>query len=202
VTSIFGRDNTVEGFMRIRIGITCLAVSLGLALGPGPARAQKAVYLARHAEKDGDALTATGKAQAARLASLLKDAGVSVAYRTQAERTGLTAAPLKALLAMQGSDLAVDHADLPDALLNEPDNTSAQDDYARSVLAKIRTDHPNDIVLIIGHTNTVPALIRALGYKSAITIAENEFDRLFLLIPRSDGDTRPPGFFQLRYFAN
>lgn len=188
--------------MCIGNAIVGLTVTIALTLGATTARAQKAVYLVRHAEKDGDALTATGKAQAARLASLLKESGVSVVYRTQAKRTEMTAAPLKALLASQGIVLVVEHADLPDALLQDAENLILLDDYARAIVARIRKDHRNDIVLIVGHSNTIPALIRALGHKPAVAIDEMDFDRLFQVIPRSDGDARPPGFFQLRHYAD
>src|SRR5215813_7591388 len=69
---------------------------------PAVRLAQKAVFVVRHAEKASDAnepsvpLSEAGTARAARLAALLKDAGVSAIYSTDAIRTRKTAEPLAA----------------------------------------------------------------------------------------------------------
>jgi len=38
--------------------------------------------------------------------------------------------------------------------------------------------------LLVGHTGTVPALLKALGHPVEIKIPETEFDNLFVLIPK------------------
>ncbi len=177
-----------------------LAVVFVLTFDPATARAQRAVYLVRHAEKDGDALTPTGKSQAIRLACLLRDSGVNVIYTSQFKRTAQTAEPLRVLFASMGFDLPVKKVAIPDALMVDPDNQALLDDYARDFLTKLRNEHPDEIVLIIGHDNTIPALIRGLGHKPAVTIHSNDFDRLFIVTPRVAGDPRPPGFFQIRHY--
>ena len=60
----------------------------------------------------------------------------------------------------------------------------------------LRTQHRNDIVLLVGHRETVPALLKALGHPVEIEISETEFDNLFVLTPKADG---PPTVLRLRY---
>jgi len=49
---------------------------------------------------------------------------------------------------------------------------------------------------VVGHSNSVPALLKGLGYSAEIKIPETEFDNLFVLIPANDG---PPKLLRLRY---
>jgi hypothetical protein len=51
-------------------------------------------------------------------------------------------------------------------------------------------------VLLVGHRETVPALLKALGHPVEIEISETEFDNLFVLTPKADG---PPTVLRLRY---
>jgi broad specificity phosphatase PhoE len=158
-------------------------------------------YLVRHAEKDGDTLTAKGRAQAEKLASLLKNAGITTIYMTQFERTRLTAAPLTALLEAQGLRIRAFSLDLPASLVDHPDDTDLITSYGRSVVITLRDQSPDEVVLIINHDATLPAILRALRHQPKLTIQAKEFDRLFQIIPRSAGDTRPPGFFELVHYA-
>src|SRR5262249_33247634 len=63
-------------------------------------------------------------------------------------------------------------------------------------VAFLRAEHREDIVLLVGHSNTVPALLKTLGYPVEIKIPETEFDNLFVLTPKVDG---PPIVMRLRY---
>jgi hypothetical protein len=38
-------------------------------------------------------------------------------------------------------------------------------------------------VLVVGHSNTVPDVINALGVAATITIADAEYDNLFVVLP-------------------
>jgi broad specificity phosphatase PhoE len=60
----------------------------------------------------------------------------------------------------------------------------------------LRGEHREDIVLLVGHTGTVSALLKALGHPVEIKIPETEFDTLFVLTPKTDG---PPTLLRLRY---
>ena len=145
-----------------------------------PARAQKAILLVRHAEKvdesDDPLLAAAGKARARALARHLRSAGVKAIYVTQYRRTGLTAAPLAAAAALKP---IVIHSDA-----------------TRELLDRIRKDHPADVVLVVGHSDTVPELLHLLGHPEPVTIGSTEYDNLFVAVPNQGG---PPTVLRLRY---
>ena len=61
-------------------------------------------------------------------------------------------------------------------------------------------NHSGEIVLIVGHDNTVPAVIKALNYPLPVTIGSTEFDRLFQAIPRKNGQS--PALLQIRHYAD
>ena len=56
-----------------------------------------------------------------------------------------------------------------------------------ALIAKVR-QHPNEVVLIVGHSNTLPAIIKALG-GPAVTI-NDEYDSLFVVVPASGAVSR------------
>jgi len=66
---------------------------------------------------------------------------------------------------------------------------------------KLKASNTDDIVLIVGHDVTVPAIIKAFGSMVPVMIETTEFDRLFLVVTRSDSDTRPPGLLQILHYA-
>lgn len=125
------------------------------------------VVLVRHAEKealpaDDPNLTATGKQRAkqlAHIASTLSIGGnrVKALFSTRFKRTKQTLEPLSA------------QTTLP---------VTAIDDVAALASAILAKD---GIVVVAGHTNTLPDLIRRLGGPAGITIDDNDFSRLFLL---------------------
>jgi len=110
-------------------------------------------------------LSAAGKARAQALAAMLKDAGVTAIYTTEFIRTKDTAAPLAQALKVTAEVIpARDQATL---------------------IAKIKA-HTSGAVLVVGHSNTVPAIIKALGGMD-VTLADSEYDSLFFVAP--DGTT-------------
>jgi probable phosphoglycerate mutase len=123
------------------------------------------IFVVRHAEKattggDDMDLSDAGRARAESLATLLKDAEISAIYTTEFKRTQQTAAPV-------AKALRIDPAVIP-----------AKDTAA--LLTKLRGATGN--VLIVGHGNTIPELIKALGIAAPINIAENEYDNLFVVL--------------------
>ena len=136
-----------------------LVIAAALA-GPfvRPAAAQEAIYVVRHAERVDDEklslLSPEGHARAARLAGMLRDAGITHVFVSEYERTAQTAAPLAERL---GLTPAVVRADDMGALLE-----------------RLRATGPKARVLVAGHSDTVPALLKALGCTEAITIAKAE----------------------------
>ncbi len=132
------------------------------------------VYLVRHAEKAAPEisedpkdphLTAAGQARARELARVLGEAGIDTLFSTPFHRTRETAAPLA-----EQSGLAVTI-------------TPIGEDYATALAERIRSDYAGRTILVVGHSNTTPDLIRALGITSADSLAleDNEYDDLFLV---------------------
>jgi broad specificity phosphatase PhoE len=147
----------------------------------------------RHAEKctEGDAkdpeLSATGKERTEELARTLARAGVTRLVASEYQRTQATLAPLSARL-----KLAVDvrpAADL-DALATE-----------------LVSAEPGSVIVVAGHSNTVPALAALLGVALPAVndtpqgpqLGDDEYDRLFVLyLPPNDAPVKP-SVVELRY---
>ena len=105
-------------------------------------------------------LSEAGRARAESLATVLKDAGISIIFATELKRTQQTASPLSKSL----------HLD-PVVI---PANDSA------TLIARLRSTPAN--ALVVGHGNTIPDLIKKLGITEPINIAENDYDNLFVVV--------------------
>jgi broad specificity phosphatase PhoE len=138
-----------------------------------PADAQNQVFLVRHAERadtvnggpammgNDPSVSDAGRARAAGLAAALKDAGITAIFVTEYKRTQETAAPIAKALGLTPVVVkANDRADLVSRIRNAKGH-----------------------VLVVGHSNTVPDVINALGVAATITIADTEYDNLFVVLP-------------------
>ena len=169
--------------MRLRLAVSLIAV-----LAAREAAAQRAIILVRHAEKATDAneagvpLSAAGRKRAERLARMLAAVGVTAIYVTETDRARQTAEPLA-----RASKLAVRMYSPRDA---------AGYLAPQLVLEKIKKDDANGVVLVVGHQNTVPDILRALGYPEKVEIADKQFDDLFIVVPKAGS---PPTVVHLKY---
>lgn len=161
-----------------------IALSLLLAvLAASPAAAQHTIFLIRHAERADTApgvsptmaadpdLSEAGRARAESLATALKDAKITAIYATKYKRTQQTAAPLAKALGLTVAIVAADAAAVAKQLPGEKGN-----------------------VLVVGHSNTVPDIIKALGVTAPVTIGDDEFDNLFVVTTGT-----PPSVLRLHY---
>jgi broad specificity phosphatase PhoE len=166
---------------------TTLAMGAVLAIGAalsgpfaGVAAAQEAIYIVRPAERVDDEkparLSPQGRARASRLVKILRDAGITHIVVSESERASQTAAPLAARLGITPSAVAAD--DLP------------------TLLTILRTAGPRARVFVVGHSDTIPTLLNALGCKPQVTIHKAEYDNLFLVVPK---DNAAPVLMRLRY---
>jgi broad specificity phosphatase PhoE len=141
------------------------------------------VFLVRHAEKaDGQgqdpSLTEAGKLRAEALARLLQDAGVKGVYTSQFLRTRQTAEPLAKRLGLTAS---------PVALSVKPSNPrEITDESIRELTNKVEA-HVGEAVLVVGHSNSIPEVIRMLGGDSVPKIDESKFDDLFVVTVYAKG---------------
>ncbi len=63
-------------------------------------------------------------------------------------------------------------------------------------MARVQAAGPHDRLLIVGHSNTVPEVLRALGIATPVTIADSEYDNLFVVVPTKG---EPPVLLRLRF---
>jgi phosphohistidine phosphatase SixA len=170
--------------------------AVGIPTGNPP----RAIYLVRHADKLGDDLSPTGELQAEKLADLLQDAGITSIYTSQIPRTKATAQPLIQRLAARGQTPRVFEVAFSKALKDHPDDPALLASYGQAVRTTMSRESVNEIVLVVGHDATVPAVIKSFGYTGPVSIKPDEFDHLFLLLPR--GGQRPPGFLHILHYAS
>lgn len=136
---------------------------------PAPIRAgertpRTVVYVVRHAEAEQDgtrdpALSAAGMERAEALHERMRFASIAAVYASPYRRTQQTAERLAAALDLEVR--AYDPAD-PEALVE-----------------RILYDHLGRHVLVVGHSNTVPLVVAALGAERPPDLAHAEHDALF-----------------------
>ena len=130
------------------------------------------VYLVRHAERAEDGtndppVSQAGEERARLLARMLGDAGIERIHSTDYRRTRATAAPLADRLGLQVE--SYDPRDL------------------RALAARLQTEGGRH--LVVGHSNTTPDAVRALGGAPGDPIHESEYDRLYIVVVTGDGVT-------------
>lgn len=140
-----------------------LCLSTACASAPTAPPPVSEIVLVRHAEKGDDDprdphLSAAGRARAQRLASDLGSGNLVAIYSTDYRRTRETAQPSA------------------DAHRLTPTIYNAKSPPAE-LAARLRSQHPQGRVLVVGHSNTVPALAAALCGCEVAPMAEDEFDR-------------------------
>jgi len=170
---------------RIQAIIIYTAIALGLAWF-FESQATTTMIFVRHAEKalipvDNPGLSPAGQARAEELARQLVDAdvvaGIDAIYSTPYRRTMETAQPV---------------ADALELEINEYDPSENE-----VVLSTILKKHKGKIVLVVGHSNTVPTLIYDLGASKKVPpIAELEYDNIYLISIPWFGKTKT---IRLRY---
>jgi phosphohistidine phosphatase SixA len=137
----------------------------------------KVVFLVRHAEK-ADAprqdppLNDAGVVRAKELARMLESAGIKTIITSQFLRAKQTAEPL-------AQKLGLTAATMPIAM--NPSNPQQVSEQSISEIVARVNERPGENVLVIGHSNTVPEVIRMLGGDVVPTIDEKKFDDLFVV---------------------
>ena len=154
-----------------RLLVTAVLIALASA-----ASGQQTIFLVRHAEKATEAnepsvpLSEAGTARAARLAEMLRSAGVTAVYATDTVRARKTAEPTA-----KAAGLDV-HIYSP----KDPNGRPAP----QLLLDSLKKEEPHGVVLVVGHSNTVPEVLAALGYAATVEIPSTQFDDLFVVMPK------------------
>lgn len=127
------------------------------------------IYIVRHAEKsvspanDPD-LTPEGKARAEALEKLLRKKDIQAIHSTNTRRTRQTAEPLALATGL-------------------PIQTYTNDSLLQFLYRVVDSEKNT---LIVGHSNTVPRMLRELSLPATIqSIPDNDYDNLFVIIVKS-----------------
>jgi phosphohistidine phosphatase SixA len=136
-----------------------------------------AVILVRHAEKaatpaDDPSLSPEGAERARALEQALAGAGVTAVITTEFKRTRETAAPLAQKRGIAAEVISA--------------RAGSVDAHAQAIAAAVRK-HTGGVVLVVGHSNTVPAIIAALGGERMRDICDADYANLFILSQASTG---------------
>ena len=170
---------------RIQVIVIYTAIAIGLAWF-FESQATTTVIFVRHAEKaaepaDDPGLTPAGQRRVAELTRQLRDAdviaGIDAVYSTPFRRTEETARPIAEAL-----DLPVNSYDAGDT---------------EAIMEYIVREHKGKIILVVGHSNTLPALIGNMGASKRVPeIAEDEYDNIYIVSIPWFGKTKT---IRLRY---
>lgn len=154
----------------------------------------KTVFLIRHAEKEDEPrqdppLKTEGVARSRELARLLASAGIKAIYTSQFTRTKQTAEPLATKLGLTATAIT---------LRSNPTNPRLiADESTKEVVNKV-LEGAGENVLVIGHSNSVPDVIKMLGGDVVPTIDERKFDDLFIVTVYAKGKAKVT---QIKYGA-
>jgi broad specificity phosphatase PhoE len=166
--------------MRRLWALTALLVVLAACAAPPPPAPSVEVVLVRHAEKADDGtrdppLTEAGRARAAALAERLAGERLVAVYATEFRRTQETARP------------AAEAAGLDVTL--EPVGSDGIDAFTDRMAARLRSHVAagGGTVLVVGHSNTIPALAAALTGVPVDPMPETEYDRVMTARLTADG---------------
>ncbi len=147
------------------------SVGFATAASATGSRVATQVIIVRHAEKasnDGDPeLSTAGKKRAQDLARAVRHVRFNAILATPLKRTRSTAEPVaqREALPIQAVALGSEHV--------------------KSVASEIRK-REGETLLVVGHSNTVPEIIKALG-GPAFRLTESDYDNLFVcMIPTGE----------------
>src|SRR5206468_6011715 len=154
-----------------------LALVVLVFVSVSTASAQPVVVIVRHAEKAANGgndpdLSSAGRARAEALARILKDSGITAIFTSEFKRTQETAAPTATSIHVSPTVVAAKDTD--------------------ALLAKLHQLNGN--ALFVGHGDTIPNIIKALGINSPINIPDEDYSDLLIV---TLGDK--PQLFRLHY---
>lgn len=170
-----------------------LALLAALAiLAPACLRAQGSssepvtVIIVRHAERATSdprdpPLDSIGRVRAEALAEAVRGAGVQAIYVTQYRRTRETAEPLARALGIT-----------PEVITAGTPASAHASAVARTLLDR----HRGQVALVVGHSNTIGPIARALGAPLRENLEDHEYEHLYIVT--ADGSS-PAKFVAVRY---
>jgi phosphohistidine phosphatase SixA len=144
------------------------------------------VILVRHAERadaprEDPPLNQEGVARAQKLASLLGSSGVKAIYTSQFLRAKQTAEPLAKQLGVTVTPIALQ--------TKQGNPRQVSEESIRKIVDAIM-ERAGETSLVIGHSNSVPDVIKMLGGDTVPSIDEKAFDDLFIVTVYARGKAK------------
>jgi broad specificity phosphatase PhoE len=159
--------------MRSLMKVSAAALLIGAALLPQSLHAQPSlVILVRHGEKqptpaDDPSLSEAGMARASALADAMSLSLPSTIVVSARKRTAETAAIVAKISGVTPTIIGLDAA------------------HVKSVAAAVMK--AKGVVLVVGHSNTVPAIVTALGGPKLPDICDASYATMFVVTPAANG---------------
>lgn len=171
---------TSRRWMR-RALVLCAVGAVMVGAAPAQLLAQpRVVFVVRHAEKadnsDDPVLSAVGRARAQALAAALEHADIGHVIVTHRQRTRLTAEPV------------VQRRGLTPEVISF--GAAGAEAHIAAIVAAIRRQD-DKAVLVVGHSNTVPRIVHALGGPYMPDLCDARYAALFTVVPARRGDAAP-----------
>ena len=174
------------------VSCICLLLSAGggtiaaSSLSPDDDLNVTTVFLVRHAEKaanppEDPPLTEAGSVRSQVLAHTLGKAGIKAIYTSQFLRTKLTAEPLAKLLGIASTTVPIK--------MSASNPREVSQESVKEVVEKIY-QRAGESALVVGHSNSIPEVIRALGGGVVPKIDEKEFGDLFIVTVYAKGKAK------------
>jgi phosphohistidine phosphatase SixA len=145
-----------------------VSLFLFAALWCSSANAARAVIVIRHAEKesqppDDPDLSIAGEDRAIALTRFLRHDKVDAIFVSEYKRTQKTA------------DVLAHQRGITPVIVKAGDT--------KALIDKINALPKDAVVVVVGHSNTVPEILAALGVKDKVTVRDEEFSRVFVVTP-------------------
>lgn len=166
------------------VGVLLVSAACASTVGqrdtPAPAAEASAittVVLVRHAEKAAEPeqdppLTGAGVIRARELLDALGEADVAAIYSTNYARTRSTARPLS------------DATGVPVTVIEDART------FIPQVAQHVRTRHAGDVVVVVGHSNTIGNTLEALGAANIGDLPDEAYDRVYIVLLQEGAPTR------------
>ena len=144
------------------------------------------VFLIRHAERENEPrqdppLKPEGVARSQELVRLLAASNIKTIITSQFTRTKKTAEPLATKLGLSATVIT---------LKSNPSNPrQIAEESTREVVNKV-LERPGENVLVVGHSNSIPDVIKMLGGDVVPTIDEQKFNDLFVVTVYAKGKAK------------
>lgn len=152
--------------------LACLLASSGV-------NAQEAVFVIRHAEQEltgliDAGLRPEGLERAADWAKILRPSGLNLVVTTEIERSRATGAIIAEAL--------------------EVPRVEFSKGGSPGIANFLRENYPEDVILVVGHSDTIPKMLRSFGYPDTFPISQSAYGWLFIVTPLENS---PPAVARL-----